>query len=352
MLLADLARPHMTSSPASAAPRRSIWWRIAVWVPPQYIALLVFGLLLLTLRLVYQQPIVRMVYPEPITKHQLSVRYALYLMAIFAGASLLRNIRPLVVGDWRARWGAARQAVQMVRDWLPFIVLVWIYENLHDLTYLIRPTTLDGPLAQIDEWIFGVQPTLWLQRWTHPLLTDYLDLAYMTYFFSAPMLGGWLYFRGRVPQFKEISLGVLIAFYIGFLGYITVPAVGPQYILADQYTVPLTGMVLHWRVHRVVHKLQTFPRDCFPSMHTGISTVVLYFAWRNRDDLPLRWLTLALITILTVSLWFSTVYLRYHWFIDVVAGWIVAAAASAAGVWLVRVWPTRQRAVAGDDAAR
>ena len=319
---------------------RSLVWRIAARLPPQYLTLILFGVLLLILRLLYHQPIVRMVYPEPITRYQLSVRYALYLMAIFAGASLLRSSRQLLFGDWQARRQGASQALQMVRDWLPFIFQVWIYENLHDLTHWIRPTTVDGPLARIDEWIFGVQPTLWLQRWTYPLLTDYLDLAYMTYFIFVPLLAGWLYFSRRVPEFKELQLSVLVAFYVGFLGYITVPAVGPQYILADQYTVPLTGMVLHWRIHRVVHKMQSFPRDCFPSMHTGISTVALYFFWRNRRTLPLRQVVLPIVAILTVSLWFSTVYLRYHWFIDVVAGWLVAAGACAAGVWVWRVWPT------------
>jgi len=55
---------------------------------------------------------------------------------------------------------------------------------------LIRPDTVDLALARADAWLFGVQPTLWLQDHLHPLLTDYLALSYMTYFVFPPILAG------------------------------------------------------------------------------------------------------------------------------------------------------------------
>jgi membrane-associated phospholipid phosphatase len=330
----------MTPSPRTAGP--ALWRRIGARVPPPYVALLVFGLLLLGLRAAFGLPFRALL---AITRGQLSVRYALVLMGLFALASLLGHARELWRREPGARGRALRAAWAMVRDWLPFIVCLWVYENLHDLTSMIRPDTVDSTLARADAAIFGVQPTLWLQRIQFPLLDDYMALAYMTYFLFPPLLAGWLYLRGHVTEFKEFQLGMVVAFYVGFLGYIAVPAVGPQLILRDQYTVPLKGWLFYYRIKQVVLRLQDFPRDCFPSMHTAISSVTLYFTWRHRRTLPWRRLILPPVIILTASLWFSTVYLRYHWFVDVVAGWGVTALACAVGVRLTRIWPTAERVI-------
>jgi len=329
-----------TTIPAPARPR-PLLQRVLGRVPPQYAVLLIFGLLLLGLRALYRLPILSVFWP-PVTRGQLSVRYALVMMGSFALASILGHSRRLLTRQPGAGRTALRGAAAMVGDWLPFILCLWVYENLHDLTSWIRPDTVDASLARADAWLFGVQPTLWLQRWITPLLDDYLALAYMMYFVFSPLLAGWLYLRGHVAEFKEFQLALLIAFYVGFLGYIAVPAVGPQLILKDQYTTPLTGAIFYYRIKHVVLNLQSFPRDCFPSMHTAASSVTLFFAWRARRRLPWPRLTLPVATILTASLWFSTVYLRYHWAVDVIAGWVVTLIACAGGLLLLRWWPRRE----------
>ena len=59
-------------------------------------------------------------------------------------------------------------------------------------------------------------------------------------------------------------------------------------------------------------------RDVFPSMHVAISLVVWLYAYRNSKRL--FWILSPLI----LSLWLSTLYLRYHYLIDVLAGLILA----------------------------
>lgn len=312
---------------------RELLHKSASRIPPQYLLLLLFGLLL---------GILRLIFPHPIQTRPVTVSYALYMMGIFVVASVLSQARHLVGGDRAHRRTGVQHALAMVRDWLPFVLCLWVYENLHDLTRLIRPDTLDLALARADAWLFGVQPTLWLQDHQHPLLTDYLALSYMTYFVFPPILAGWLYFRGHVERFAEFQLGLLITFYVGFLGYILVPAVGPQVILKEQYELPMVGRYFFWHAKQVVLTLQDFPRDCFPSLHTAVSSVTLFFFFRNLRRIPIRPVLAPVVTLLTASLWFSTVYLRYHWVVDVFAGWGLAALASAGGVALQRFWPSRK----------
>lgn len=310
-----------------------LWRRLLIRIPPPYALALVFGGVLLVLRLTL---------PKELSGVMYSVRYALTMVAVFVVAGLVRGV-PDLLGKRGpdARFTPLQDIAQMLRDWLPFVFCLWIYENLHDYTYLIREDTVDDALAAADAWIFGVQPTLWLEQYSHPLLSDYMAVAYMTYFVFPPLLAGWLYFRGQQEAFMRFQTALLVAFFGGFIGYISVPAVGPQFILLDQYQGPLEGEYFFWGAKWVVAGLQTFPRDCFPSLHTGISTVTLVFYMRNRVHIPLEKIVTPVMIILTVSLWISTVYLRYHWFVDVIAGWILAAGACAAGIALIRVWPQR-----------
>jgi membrane-associated phospholipid phosphatase len=69
-------------------------------------------------------------------------------------------------------------------------------------------------------------------------------------------------------------------------------------------------------------------RDVFPSMHVAISCLVWLYAFRNSR--PLFWLLSPLI----LSLWVSTIYLRYHYLVDVAAGLVLAPASFLLANWL------------------
>src|SRR5204863_7555967 len=73
------------------------------------------------------------------------------------------------------------------------------------------------------------------------------------------------------------------------------------------------------------------PRDVFPSLHVAISSIVLYYAWRRGRI----WFGVALPLVL--ANWLSTLYLRYHYLVDVMAGWITAIAAIALAAWILRI---------------
>lgn len=220
------------------------------------------------------------------------------------------------------RWRRAR----VLADWGPAILCIVVYENLHDVVKLVHPGTLDAALARLDLALFGVQPTLWLQPLSRPWLTDLLTVAYGSYFFTPTILGAILYAQGRLREFRTFMLLVVATMYLGFLGYVLVPAVGPLHYLHAQYTNPvhLQGLWLHRAAERLMNDWRSINRDCFPSLHTAVSTVTLVFAWRVRHLVTPGRLLVAVYLPLTACLWFSTVYLRYHWVVDLLAGWLLA----------------------------
>ena len=62
-------------------------------------------------------------------------------------------------------------------------------------------------------------------------------------------------------------------------------------------------------------------QDCWPSGHTALSFVCLVIARRE----GVRWAYWALLVPVTLLI-FSTMYLRYHYVVDVVCGFLLAFA--------------------------
>jgi membrane-associated phospholipid phosphatase len=195
------------------------------------------------------------------------------------------------------------------------ISLPIIFNSLGALIAGIHPTTFDTQLIAIDHAIFGVHPTVWLERLISPLLTGLLQLAYISYYFIPLSLGVVLIAKGRFGEFEEVLFGILLCFYLSYIGYLLVPAIGPRFTLSHLQSGGLQGSPFIETIQDTLNALEKNKTDAFPSGHTAVSLMCLYYAWKERE----KKLFAVLIPVVT-GLLISTVYLRYHYVIDVIAG--------------------------------
>lgn len=158
---------------------------------------------------------------------------------------------------------------QVIRDWMPFILCILSYANLHHLIHLVNPVDRDDVLLRIDAWLFGTQPSLWLEPYVRPWLTTIMAQAYANFFLYPPLLATVLYLRDKRQAFRESLVSVVVCFYLGYVGYILVPAVGPVVTLRNAYTVPLETGYYGKNLLKMIAK-GSIGRDCFPSLHTGV----------------------------------------------------------------------------------
>jgi membrane-associated phospholipid phosphatase len=219
----------------------------------------------------------------------------------------------------------------IIRDWFPFLVILLMYYSLWgDATLMLVTKDRDAALIAIDQRLFGFQASLVLQPMISPRLTAYMDFAYFFHLINIPLVACFIYaFRDR-PRFREMMSGLMVVSFLGLVGYLLVPAIGPIYTLRNEYTVPLRQSGLVFNREMDFMDFARIRRDVFPSLHVAISFVVWLYAWRNSKKL--FWI----LSPLVLSLWFSTVYLRYHYLIDVVAGLILAPISYGLGNWLFR----------------
>jgi membrane-associated phospholipid phosphatase len=237
-------------------------------------------------------------------------------------------------GEWRSEMGC------ILRDWVPFLIIVFIYENMRDVAGQAINIDIAGWLHEWDVIIFGIEPTIWAQRFHSPVATDLLSISYALYFaeplFIMFLLSTW----NRRKEFRHMALCLTLTFIMGFLGYVFLPASPPRYFIEPLFTDParLQGVFLFEKLQGAWDGLSVVSGGAFPSLHVGISAVALIYAFRYRKlnrTLRIIW---CVYMPLVLSLWFSTIYLRHHWAIDIFAGWAVAAFAYIGANGLMQVW--------------
>jgi membrane-associated phospholipid phosphatase len=215
------------------------------------------------------------------------------------------------------------------RDWFPFLVFLLIYESFRTATWaIVAPVDKDALLLRWDLALFGGTGSVWFDPYVRGWLTSVLTIAYFLHLVLPPVMG-LLWYRRDLRVFRSFLLSVLIAFIIGSQGYMLVPAIGPGMAFPSLYHHTLSGSI-YTNITELIDTVRA-PRDVFPSLHVGLSTIVLWFAWRRGRPV------FAVFLLPVVANWISTLYLRAHYTIDVIAGWIVAAAAIWLAEWALRV---------------
>jgi membrane-associated phospholipid phosphatase len=198
--------------------------------------------------------------------------------------------------------------------------LAYLFSAVAPLQLVIHGRWLDGAVIAFEHSALGAQPTLWLQRFVRPWLTEWMMFAYVAYILLYPLVCAAIW---RVDGALERCLMALAAVNVTCdLGFIVLPVAGPVPFLGDAFTVPLRGWVFTWMGEMIRTNLH-FVGGSLPSPHCAAATVLWVMAWRHR-----RWLALALAPIVA-TLYVSTVYCRYHYASDAVAGIVVAVVALA-----------------------
>jgi membrane-associated phospholipid phosphatase len=253
------------------------------------------------------------------------------------GWRLLLQFTPLLllavgISEIRRKRGE-NKIVRFLCDFSPIFFVICIYELLGGIIPYLRPD-VDDLLMRIDLFLFGVHPTLWMERFLVPWLIDICAVAYASYYFIPVVLIVILYFWGKEEEFTLTICTLLLGYYLSYAGYIAMPTIGPRYTMHALYSAPLHGGSIAESLITTLNALEGNKWNCFPSGHTQMTVISLWFAFAYKR--PLFWIYLPICTALI----FSTVYLRYHYVIDLAAGVAFAGITLFLGSTIVAWWTT------------
>ena len=226
--------------------------------------------------------------------------------------------------------------LKIFRDWFPFLLLSACYYSLYsNLILRISPHTVDLTLSKIDASILGNQASFLLEPFIQPWLTDFLNAIYFSHMLVFPGVALYFYLAREEKAFRRLMMGYLTIILMGMTSYLLFPAVGPVKFFADQYARDLHGRMLSHTVDYIIN-VGRVGFDCFPSLHVGIPLLLsLYLRDYRRKAFIAALIYVALMC-------FATIYLRYHYLIDVIAAFAFAPAAYFLNDLLLRHWPGEQ----------
>jgi membrane-associated phospholipid phosphatase len=166
--------------------------------------------------------------------------------------------------------------------------------------------------------------------------------AYFSYYLMIGGVGLALFVRNRRHFFHYVSV-ISFAFYVCYLVFIFMPVAGPPIFFEEisGYRLPadVQPAVLpiypeaitagpFYRIMALIYRMFEGPGAAFPSSHVVIAIATVFFSFRYLR--PIRWPHLAMAILLCLA----TVYCRYHYAVDVVAGVLTAAVLIPLGNWL------------------
>lgn len=227
-------------------------------------------------------------------------------------------------------------ALRFLVNFYPIAFVPILYESLGPLISAARPAAKDAMLIAADRALLGGDPTVWLQGFLRPALTDLFFVSYLSYYFIAIGLGIVIW-RRNASIARRFIFTLALSYVLSYAGYFAVPALGPRVALASRHTVPLETTAVSRAISSTLDELERTKFDVFPSGHTMIAVIVLIVAYQRARD-AFWWLL-----PVSVCLVISTVYCRFHYVVDVIAGALFAAVTVPLGDWLYDRWTERLR---------
>ena len=198
----------------------------------------------------------------------------------------------------------------------PVVFLVIIFDSLHYVLTYINPNIYDEALYNLDHAILGVNPTVWIEAYINPYLTELMYYLYLFYFPMPLFILGYLYVKKMYKALDKAILFLFITYYGSYLLYFVVPALGPRFYepLVQLQKTPLDGLMFTDIIRDTISSLEHNKFDAFPSLHTAITLAVTLIVAQYRK----KWLYF--FVPIVFGIFISLIYCRYHYFVDMIGG--------------------------------
>lgn len=222
-----------------------------------------------------------------------------------------------------------RERVAFVRDWAPFMAATLLFDALRGFVFVLTEIGVRPVLRSyviVFEWLVTGTPALTLPlqaQWRSPVLDRFFVAWHGTHFLVF-LLFGLVVWHCRRPDFWRYRAACLGVMFVGIAAYFLVPTV-PPWLASQQGALPplaaigrdlyATGIV----PLVIIQALDTNPVAAMPSLHMAFPVVCAALAWRLFGRIAG-----AAFALYAAIQAIGLIYLGEHYFVDVVAGVIVA----------------------------
>jgi len=212
---------------------------------------------------------------------------------------------------YKDRW------LQFIRLFSPLLVLGYFYSETDYLNNLFFTENLDPIFVNLEYRLFGVQ---WSEKFSQLVPSNFFaELMYLGYFsyylliIGLPLL---IYFKLGSKTAEKVIFIIINSFLIYYLYFIIFPVVGPQFYFQQSAQTLPQGYIFGWLIRTIQHYGEA-ATAAFPSSHVSICLMLLLVCIKYLKKMLFVVLPIAILLI------FSTVYIKAHYAIDVLAAFIL-----------------------------
>lgn len=226
------------------------------------------------------------------------------------------------------------RVLDFFRHFYPVLLYTGLFRETGELNQMFISGFLDPFFIRLEARVFGLQPSLaFMETLPYLLVSELFYASYFSYYVMIVGVGLALFYRNRQHFFHYLSV-VSFVFYVCYLIYIFTPVVGPRIFFWEGMAHSLPADVLptappgtpeaiqigpFFRIMAWIYRTFEAEGAAFPSSHVAIAITTVWFSFLYLR--PIRWPHLVVVILLCAS----TVYCRYHYVVDVLAGVLTAA---------------------------
>jgi len=219
------------------------------------------------------------------------------------------------------------------REGYPMVAMLFFYKEIGLLVHLFFDWTLDDWLLSVDAEMGRIGQSIWNFQQFYPpsrLLNEFFSIGYSFYFFLMPIAALTLYFQAPLAKFRTFIFSVSFTYYLHYLLFILLPAESPRFFMPG-LRPSLQGYWVADLLQSAVEN-NAFAGGSFPSSHIAAAIICfMAFPYLGKAKLP--------VFLLTLAMFAGTIYGRYHYFVDVLAGFAVGSCCYFLAPWLEKKWP-------------
>ena len=220
-----------------------------------------------------------------------------------------------IVADLIAtRWQNFRKIIHPVCSGA---IIFSLYSALSKVIPWTLPEDREWFLLKFDRRYFDYFWEDWWGEINHPLISDGLQIVYVCFYLFPFLFGLRLAWRKDWNGLYSGTDRLILGFLLSYCGYLLMPTRSPYAFV--EYANPILSSGLQGELHNSLVETAWTKRDCFPSGHTMMSTYLAWLGWQRVRELSWLLIPWACLTVI------ATLYLRYHFLIDVVCGLLASA---------------------------
>lgn len=208
------------------------------------------------------------------------------------------------------------QIKSIIRLYWPLLVIGYFYTETDALNNIIFKQNLDANLAQFEFFIFGIQPAQQFSlSFPQMLFAEFMYFGYFSYYLLIFIIPFAVLKNRSLLKAQHLIFILISSFLIYYATFIIFPASGPQYFFENSLATLPKGY-LFGKLIRIIQHIGEAPTAAFPSSHVSICLMIAWYCYRNLKGL------LPIVLPISILLIASTVYIKAHYLIDVLAAFL------------------------------